>query len=37
LVPLFTQFDHVTMRKNVQGYVYYPDKAHFLAKLRIGT
>src|SRR5713101_7821260 len=25
LVPLFTQFDNIVMRENVQGYVYYPD------------
>ena len=37
LVPLFTQFDNVTMREHVQGYVYYPDMAHFLAKLHIST
>jgi peptide/nickel transport system substrate-binding protein len=33
VIPLFTQFDNVTMREQVQGYVYYPDKAHFLSKL----
>jgi peptide/nickel transport system substrate-binding protein len=33
LIPLFTQFDNVTMRENVAGYVYYPDKAPLLSKL----
>jgi hypothetical protein len=37
LVPLFTQFDHITMREQVQGYVYYPDAAHVLAKLRLAA
>lgn len=35
VIPLFTQFDNVTMREQVQGYVYYPDKAHFLSKLSL--
>lgn len=36
VIPLFTQFDVVTMRDSVQGYVYYPDKAPVLSKLSIG-
>lgn len=35
LIPLFTQFDHVTMRESVQGYVYYPDAVHVLSKLHL--
>lgn len=36
LVPLFTQFDNVTMREHVQGYVYYPDAVHVLSRLHLG-
>ena len=36
LVPLFTQFDNIVMRENVQGYVYYPDTVPVLAKMRLG-
>lgn len=36
LIPLFTQFDTITMRDNVQGYVYYPDGVHVLSKLSLG-
>jgi peptide/nickel transport system substrate-binding protein len=35
LIPLFTQFDTVTMRDNVHGYVYYPDGVHVLSKLNL--
>jgi ABC-type transport system substrate-binding protein len=36
LVPLFTQFDNIVMRENVQGYVYYPDTVPVLAKMSLG-
>ena len=36
LVPLFTQFDNLVMRENVQGYVYYPDTVPVLAKMSLG-
>ena len=36
LIPLFTQYDTVTMRDNVQGYIYYPDSIHVLSKLSLG-
>jgi peptide/nickel transport system substrate-binding protein len=36
LVPLFTQFDNIVMRENVQGYVYYPDTIPVLAKMSLG-
>ena len=32
-IPLFTEFDNVVMRENVQGYVSYPDGIAFLPKL----
>src|SRR6266704_5536362 len=32
-IPLFTEFDNVVMRDNVQGYVSYPDGIAFLPKL----
>jgi peptide/nickel transport system substrate-binding protein len=35
LVPLFTQFDTVTMRDNVQGYAHYPDTIPVLSKLSL--
>ena len=34
-VPLFTEFDNVVMRDNVQGYVSYPDGVAFLPKLSL--
>jgi len=36
LVPLFTQFDNIAMRENVQGYVHYPDTIPVLAKMSLG-
>ena len=36
LIPLFTEFENVVTRENVQGYVSYPDGIPFLAKLRLG-
>jgi peptide/nickel transport system substrate-binding protein len=36
LVPLFNQFDNITMRENVQGYVYYPDVTPDLARMHLG-
>jgi ABC-type transport system substrate-binding protein len=33
LVPLFNQFDNVTVREHVHGYVYYPDATPNLAKM----
>jgi len=36
LVPLFNQFDTITMRENVQGYVYYPDMTPDLARMHLG-
>ena len=36
LVPLFNQFDTITMRENVQGYVYYPDVTPDLARMHLG-
>jgi len=35
LVPLFNQFDNITMREHVQGYVYYPDVTPNLARLSL--
>jgi peptide/nickel transport system substrate-binding protein len=35
LVPLFSQFDTVTMRENVQGHVAYPDGLPVLSKLSL--
>jgi len=32
-IPLFTEFDNIVMRDNVQGYVSYPDGIAFLPKL----
>lgn len=36
LVPLFTPFDNIVMRENVQGYVYSPDTVPVLAKMSLG-
>ena len=36
LVPLLKQFDNISMRENVQGYVYYPDVTPNLARLHLG-
>jgi peptide/nickel transport system substrate-binding protein len=36
LVPLFTQFDNIAMREQVQGYVCYPDTVPVLAKMSLG-
>jgi peptide/nickel transport system substrate-binding protein len=36
LVPLFNQFDNITMREHVRGYVYYPDVTPNLARLSLG-
>jgi peptide/nickel transport system substrate-binding protein len=35
LVPLFTQFDNIVRREQVQGYVYYPDTVPVLANMSL--
>ena len=36
LIPLFSEFENVVTRENVQGYVSYPDGIPVLAKLSLG-